>query len=94
MPPAAPRRAQRQPGRADPTRLPNARVVKSLHTVFAQVMVDPAKVPGQHSIFVGGDDKAAKETVKGLVREFGWAEDAIIDLGGTWLVNIAVVRAS
>lgn len=61
---------------------PDARVVKSLTTVFSQVMVDPAKVPGRHNVFVGGDDGSAKTAVKGLLREFGWPEEAIIDLGG------------
>jgi predicted dinucleotide-binding enzyme len=95
---------------------PDARVVKSLTTVFAQVMVDPAKVPGRHDVFVGGDDAGAKATVKGLLLEFGWPQEAIIDLGsirtaratemyaplffalvgalgGSWFLNIAVVRA-
>jgi predicted dinucleotide-binding enzyme len=61
---------------------PAARVVKSLHTVFAGIMADPTHVPGHHNIFVAGDDAAAKDTVKTLLREFGWADDAIIDLGG------------
>ena len=31
---------------------------------------------------LAGDDSAAKQTVKGLLGEFGWAEDTIVDLGG------------
>src|SRR6266508_397265 len=35
---------------------PEARVVKSLNTVNASVMVDPSLVPGEHSVFVSGND--------------------------------------
>ena len=38
---------------------PGARVVKTLNTVTAQVMVDPSRVPGEHSMFMAGDDVAA-----------------------------------
>ena len=63
-------------------RFPEARVVKSLNTMNAYVMIDPGRVPGRHAVFVAGDDSAAKQTVKGLLGEFGWAEDTIVDLGG------------
>ena len=33
---------------------PETRVVKTLTTVFCEVMVDPARIPGEHSIFVAG----------------------------------------
>jgi hypothetical protein len=33
---------------------PAARVVKSLSTMSCQVMVDPARVPGEHAVFVSG----------------------------------------
>lgn len=29
-----------------------------------------------------GDHACAKETVTGLLREFGWPEEAVVDLGG------------
>lgn len=61
---------------------PDARVVKSLNTVSKDVMVEPARVPGEHAIFVAGDDADAKEAVKGLLLAFGWPEERIIDLGG------------
>lgn len=61
---------------------PEARVVKALNTMNAYVMVDPARLAGRHNVFVAGDDVAAKETVKGLLRGFGWAEGDIVDLGG------------
>ena len=61
---------------------PDARVVKTLNTMNAYVMVEPSRVPGRHSVFLAGEDAPAKETVKGLLGEFGWPEEAIIDLGG------------
>jgi predicted dinucleotide-binding enzyme len=61
---------------------PDARVVKTLHTVFVDVMIHPERVPGHHNVFVAGDDVAAKATVRTLLGAFGWPEDAILDLGG------------
>lgn len=61
---------------------PDAQVVKTLNTMNAYVMVDPSRVPGEHSVFVVGESATAKDTVKGLLREFGWKDDAILDLGG------------
>lgn len=61
---------------------PGARVVKSLNTVYMDVMVEPSRIPGQHNIFVAGDDRVAKETVTGILREFGWPDEAVLDLGG------------
>jgi len=58
---------------------PELRVVKALNTVNCQVMADPARVPGTHSIFVSGNDTAAKDQVKALLASFGWQD--IIDLG-------------
>ncbi|MET9407869.1 NAD(P)-binding domain-containing protein [Streptomyces sp. NPDC002935] len=61
---------------------PQARVVKSLNTVNCHLMVDPARVPGEHQIFVSGDDESAKEQVTGLLGEFGWPVHRVVDLGG------------
>lgn len=61
---------------------PDARVVKTLNTVNAFVMVEPSRVPGEHVIFLSGDDPGAKETVKGVLQGFGWSEASILDLGG------------
>ena len=59
---------------------PEAKVVKTLNTVNASVMVDPAAVAGgEHSIFVSGDDAAAKAAVVELLDSFGWRD--VIDLG-------------
>jgi predicted dinucleotide-binding enzyme len=35
-------------------------------------MVDPARVPGEHDVFLAGDDDAAKTTVRELLQSFGW----------------------
>lgn len=61
---------------------PDTRVVKSLSSVFCQVMVEPTRVPGEHNIFVAGQDGDAKQTVRAILRELGWADSAVIDLGG------------
>ena len=61
-------------------RFPEAKVVKTLHTMNAYLMVDPAQLAGgDHSVFVSGDDPEAKATVTDLLRSFGWTD--IIDLG-------------
>jgi hypothetical protein len=60
---------------------PEMRVVKTLNTVNANVMVDPAKLLEQTHVFVSGDDIEAKATVVRILRDwFGWKQ--IIDLGG------------
>ena len=60
---------------------PEAHIVKSLNTVNCEVMVDPSKVPGEHDIFVCGNDEAAKREVVSLLQNFGWPSDHILDLG-------------
>jgi predicted dinucleotide-binding enzyme len=59
----------------------DVRVVKTLNTVTAAVMVDPALVGGTHTIFIAGDDADAKAQVSGLLGGFGWPEESILDLG-------------
>jgi predicted dinucleotide-binding enzyme len=59
----------------------DARVVKALNTMNCQVMVDPARVPGEHDVFVCGNDDSAKREVRDLLESFGWAPENIIDLG-------------
>ena len=53
-----------------------------LNTVGAPVMVDPSIVPGEHSLFLCGDDGEAKEQAIALLASFGWAGERILDLGG------------
>ena len=59
---------------------PDARVVKTLNTMNASVMVDPGSVAGgDHSVFVSGNDAAAKTVTAGLLADLGHRD--IIDLG-------------
>lgn len=66
---------------------PGAKVVKALNTVNAAVMVEPAKVPGDHFLPICGDE-AAKSQVIELLGEFGWPSERVQDLG-----DIAAARA-
>jgi predicted dinucleotide-binding enzyme len=66
---------------------PAARVVKALNTVSAMVMTDPGHIPGNHVVFIAGDDEEAKASVRGLLGEFGWPTAAVIDLGGVRLAR-------
>ena len=61
---------------------PTARVVKTLNTMNCNVMADPSLVPGDHDVFMAGEDAAAKDTVRGLLGGFGWPDSSIRDLGG------------
>ncbi|MCB0075851.1 MAG: NAD(P)-binding domain-containing protein [Anaerolineales bacterium] len=60
---------------------PKAKVVKTLNTVNAYLMVEPTLLAaGDHTMFVSGDDVEAKAQVVNILREwFGWQD--IIDLG-------------
>lgn len=60
---------------------PDVRVVKSLNTMAAALMVDPERVPGDHVVFITGDDSEAKRIVRSLLRDLGWVDDVILDLG-------------
>jgi predicted dinucleotide-binding enzyme len=58
---------------------PAARVVKALNTTNAAVMVNPSRVPGEHDLFLCGNDADAKARVTELLRSFGWR--TVHDLG-------------
>ena len=59
---------------------PEAKVVKTLNTVNTFVMVNPSLIPGDHDMFVCGNDAEAKARVDEILRQwFGWKH--IIDLG-------------
>jgi 8-hydroxy-5-deazaflavin:NADPH oxidoreductase len=62
-------------------RFPDARVVKTLNTVNADVMVHPEIVPGSHTMFLCGDDSSAKQEARALLESFGWPADDLLDLG-------------
>lgn len=59
---------------------PEARVVKALNTMTSALMLAPAAVNGgDHSVFICGNDAAAKVEVTALLGGFGWRD--VIDLG-------------
>jgi predicted dinucleotide-binding enzyme len=59
---------------------PEVKVVKTLNTMNAHLMVEPKQLAdGDHSVFVSGDDAAAKETAKELLASMGHTD--VIDLG-------------
>jgi 8-hydroxy-5-deazaflavin:NADPH oxidoreductase len=60
---------------------PRVRLVKTLNTTTAALMVNPAAVDGgDHTMFVAGNDAEAKGKVKGWLGEwFGWRD--VIDMG-------------
>ena len=59
---------------------PDARVVKTLNTMTAALMVEPGLTAGgDHSVFVSGDDETAKDTVIDLLKSIGHTD--VIDLG-------------
>jgi predicted dinucleotide-binding enzyme len=60
---------------------PDAKVVKTLNTINNDVMVEPSLVPGEHVLFVCGDDDDAKAHAVELVGSFGWPSERVIDLG-------------
>jgi predicted dinucleotide-binding enzyme len=61
---------------------PESLVVKALNTVNCDVMVDPSVVPGDHNLFICGNDVAAKAKVAQFMADnFGWKRDNIVDLG-------------
>ncbi|MBD3948093.1 NADPH-dependent F420 reductase [Nocardioides ganghwensis] len=59
---------------------PEARVVKSLNTLTAELMAHPDLLPEPTSVFVSGDDADAKRLVTGVLAELGHRD--VIDLGG------------
>jgi 8-hydroxy-5-deazaflavin:NADPH oxidoreductase len=59
---------------------PGAKVVKSLNTTNCNIMVQPSLVPGDHDVFMSGNDAGAKAKVKEILTQwFGWKH--VIDLG-------------
>jgi len=61
---------------------PDVRVVKALNTVNCDIMIAPSRVPGDHELFICGNDAATKREVTNRLSEwFGWKPGNIIDLG-------------
>jgi predicted dinucleotide-binding enzyme len=66
---------------------PSAKVVKALNTINCEVMVDPQKLSGTHTVFLSGNDHEAKRFVRECLTSFGWRD--VIDLG-----DITTARAT
>jgi predicted dinucleotide-binding enzyme len=60
--------------------LPKARVVKAFNIVGNQMFYRPSLPGGPPDMLIAGNDAAAKQTVTGVLHEFGWP--SVIDLGG------------
>lgn len=61
-------------------KFPEVKVVKTLNTINCSVMVDAARVPGRHTVFMSGNDDDAKAQVKDILENwFGWSH--VLDLG-------------
>jgi len=59
--------------------LPEARLVKMFNTMAHEVMVDPAGLGQESTIFVAGNDEAARQTAANLAGDLGWTD--VLDLG-------------
>lgn len=59
--------------------LPEARVVKTLNQVGAEIMADNASLPHRPVMFMAGDDPAAKAAVARVLTDLGFAP---LDAGG------------
>ncbi len=60
-------------------RIPQSRVVKAFNSVGAARMVNPKFQQGTPTMFICGDDAAAKATVSEVATQFGWEP---FDCGG------------
>jgi predicted dinucleotide-binding enzyme len=61
---------------------PDAMVVKTLNTMWCGLMINPNLVgKGDHVNFISGNNAEAKIKVKKLLKEFGWLDENIIDIG-------------
>jgi 8-hydroxy-5-deazaflavin:NADPH oxidoreductase len=58
--------------------LPAAKFVKAFNSVGAPCMVEPQLAGGPPTMFIAGDDAAAKARVAALIEAFGWG---VADMG-------------
>lgn len=69
---------------------PEAKVVKTLNTIWCGLMVNPGMLEkGDHINYISGNDQDAKQEVKKILNQFGWSDENIIDLG-----DISAARAA
>ncbi len=80
MPPAVLASQERCVAEKIQATFPNLKVVKTLNTIGAPVMVNPKAVGGgDHTVFLSGNDPDAKAQVTKLLKSFGWSD--VLDLG-------------
>jgi 8-hydroxy-5-deazaflavin:NADPH oxidoreductase len=58
---------------------PDAHLVKAFNSVGSALMVDPKFAAGEPTMFICGNDDAAKKAVSGIIEELGWE---VADMGG------------
>jgi len=58
--------------------LPDAKLVKAFNSVGNRRMVNPQYAGGRPTMFICGNDEAAKKTVSGILDQFGWE---VADMG-------------
>jgi 8-hydroxy-5-deazaflavin:NADPH oxidoreductase len=46
------------------------------------VVADPSTLAAPTTLFLSGDDAAAKDVVSGLLTDLGWPGENLFDLGG------------
>ncbi|HEV8594445.1 MAG TPA: NAD(P)-binding domain-containing protein [Thermoplasmata archaeon] len=61
-------------------KVPKAKVVKCFNIVSNVTMINPKMKDGTPDMLIAGNDAAAKKTVAGILKDWGWPEP--IDVGG------------
>lgn len=59
--------------------LPAARLVKMFNTMANEVMVNPRGLGDDSTVFIAGNDAAARQTAASLAADLGWTD--VFDLG-------------
>ena len=63
-------------------RFPETKVVKTFNTMWCGIMVDPNLVGGgNHINYICGNDASAKNTTINILKQFGWKDECLLDLG-------------
>lgn len=69
---------------------PDVMVVKSLNTMWTGLMVNPEMIGGgDHINFICGNKPEAKAKVEKILKQFGWKNETIMDIG-----DITAARAT
>jgi 8-hydroxy-5-deazaflavin:NADPH oxidoreductase len=62
-------------------KFPTAHIVKSLNTMFSGLMINPRSLGEDSTVFISGNNADAKAKVTSILKEFGWKDSEILDLG-------------